>query len=45
MKLSIRKQHKILNTLIDLSREYQDNTIFIVPRILKIILRSSQQAS
>ena len=28
MKLSIRKQHKILNTLIDLSREYQDNTIY-----------------
>ena len=28
MKLSIRRQHKILNTLIDLSREYQDNTIY-----------------
>lgn len=28
MKLSIRKQRKVLNALIDLSREYQDNTIY-----------------
>lgn len=28
MKLSIRKQHRILNVLIDLSQEYHDNTIY-----------------
>lgn len=28
MKLTVRKQRKVLNTLIDMSREYQDNTIY-----------------
>ena len=28
MKLSVRKQCKVLNTLIDMSREYEDNTIY-----------------